>query len=279
LQPIVSVTLYQQIAQDLVGKVRSGELPPGSQLPTEMQLMEAYGASRNTVRSALSQLQDMGMISRRRNRGTRVEGPPAAGAFTQSMSTLDDLVSLARTAQRKVESAREEVLDVKRARELGCAPGSRWLHIAMTRHASGAAVPLGWTDAYVDPHYKELRRLASRHPDALLAEYAAWVEERTGRRLLHGEIVSLGVLIMAHLQENAPEAAAATVRAAGVAVQPAAIGTCWAEVEAAVLALPEYARDVVPWYTVVDALVEGDPARTRLRRRFREAQAFVAALA
>jgi len=36
----VSVTLYQQIAQDLVGKVRSGELPPGSQLPTEMQLME-----------------------------------------------------------------------------------------------------------------------------------------------------------------------------------------------------------------------------------------------
>jgi len=180
LQPIVSVTLYQQIAQDLVGKVRSGELPPGSQLPTEMQLMEAYGASRNTVRSALSQLQDMGMISRRRNRGTRVEGPPAAGAFTQSMSTLDDLVSLARTAQRKVESAREEVLDVKRARELGCAPGSRWLHIAMTRHASGAAVPLGWTDAYVDPHYKELRRLASRHPDALLADL---IETHYGRRI------------------------------------------------------------------------------------------------
>jgi glycerol-1-phosphate dehydrogenase [NAD(P)+] len=108
----------------------------------------------------------------------------------------------------------------------------------------------------------------------------AWcLEERTGRRLLHGEIVSLGVLLMAHLQGNAPEAAAATVRAAGVPVQPAAIGTTWAEVEAAVLALPEYARDVVPWYTVMDALLDGDPARTRLRRRFREARAFVEALA
>lgn len=108
----------------------------------------------------------------------------------------------------------------------------------------------------------------------------AWcLEERTGRRLLHGEIVSLGVLLMAHLQENAPEVAAATVRAAGVPVQPAAIGTTWAEIEAAVLALPEYARDVVPWYTVMDALVAGDPARARLRRRFREAQAFVEELA
>lgn len=176
----MSVTLYQQIAQDLVAKVRSGELPPGSLLPTEMQLMEAYGASRNTVRSALSQLQDMGMISRRRNRGTRVEAPPAAGAFTQSMSTLDDLVSLARTAQRKVASAGEIVLDVRRARELRCAPGSRWLHIAMTRHAGAATLPLGWTDAYVDPHYKELRRLASRHADALLADL---IETHYGRRI------------------------------------------------------------------------------------------------
>jgi glycerol dehydrogenase-like iron-containing ADH family enzyme len=108
----------------------------------------------------------------------------------------------------------------------------------------------------------------------------AWcLEERTGRRLLHGEIVSLGVLLMAHLQDNAPEVAAATIRAAGVPVQPAAIGTTWAEVEAAVLALPEYARDVVPWYTVVDALVDGDPARARLRRRLQAARGFVETLA
>jgi glycerol-1-phosphate dehydrogenase [NAD(P)+] len=107
----------------------------------------------------------------------------------------------------------------------------------------------------------------------------AWcLEEQTGRRLLHGEIVSLGVLLMAHLQGNAPETAAATIRAAGVPVQPAAIGTTWAEVETAVLALPEYARAVVPWYTVVDPLVEGDPARTRLRARLREARAFVEGL-
>ncbi|HWC02068.1 MAG TPA: iron-containing alcohol dehydrogenase [Methylomirabilota bacterium] len=122
-------------------------------------------------------------------------------------------------------------------------------------------------------------RLPRARFNAASEHLLAWcLEERTGRRLLHGEIVSLGVLLMAHLQGNAPERAAATIRAAGVTVQPAAIGTTWAEVEAAVLALPEYARDVVPWYTVVDPLVEGDPARRQLRARFREAQAFVEGL-
>jgi Peptidase family M20/M25/M40 len=96
-------------------------------------------------------------------------------------------------------------------------------------------------------------RLPRARLNAASEHLLAWcLEERTGRHLLHGEIVCLSVLLMAHLQENAPELAAATIGAAGVPVQPAAIGTTWAEVEAARLALPEYARDVVPWHTVVD---------------------------
>jgi glycerol-1-phosphate dehydrogenase [NAD(P)+] len=122
-------------------------------------------------------------------------------------------------------------------------------------------------------------RLPRARFNAASEHLLAWcLEERTGRRLLHGEIVSLGVVLMAHLQGNAPEIAAATVRAAGVPIQPAAVGTSWEEIEAAVLALPEYARDVVPWYTVIDPLVDGDPARERLRARFHAARAFVEVL-
>ena len=122
-------------------------------------------------------------------------------------------------------------------------------------------------------------RLPAARFNAASEHLLAWcLEERTGRRLLHGEIVGLGVLLMAHLQGNAPEVAAETIRAAGVPVQPAAIGTSWDEIEATVVALPEYARDVVPWYTVIDPLVDGDPARGRLRERFRAARAFVETL-
>jgi glycerol-1-phosphate dehydrogenase [NAD(P)+] len=108
----------------------------------------------------------------------------------------------------------------------------------------------------------------------------AWcLEERTGRRLVHGEIVSLGILLMAHLQGNAPEQAAAVIRTARVAVQPAEIGITWDAVEAAVLALPAYAWEVVPWYTIVDELApDARRSRARLRAAFDAARGFVEGL-
>jgi GntR family transcriptional regulator len=174
----VPVALYQRIAEELAQKVTSGTWPVGALFPTEHQLMDQYGASRNTIRAALKQLQDIGMVSRRRNRGTMVEGPPASGAFTQSLSTLEDLVSLAQTATREISATREVVLDIRMARELGIAPGSRWLHIAMIRREAGAVSPLGWTDAYADPRYAGLRRLAIKHPDQLLCDL---IEKNFGR--------------------------------------------------------------------------------------------------
>lgn len=105
----------------------------------------------------------------------------------------------------------------------------------------------------------------------------AWcLEERTGRRLLHGEIVALGTLLMAHLQGHDPEGVARVVADARVSVQPEAIGTTWDEVTAAVLALPAYAREVVPWYTIVTRIAEtegasGLAARVDRARRFVEA--------
>ena len=74
-----------------------------------------------------------------------------------------------------------------------------------------------------------------------------WLEQRSGRRLIHGEIVSLGTILMAHIQGNAPERAARVVRDARCAFQPGDIGTTWEQIEDAVLTLHEYARDVLPW--------------------------------
>jgi DNA-binding GntR family transcriptional regulator len=177
----VPVPLYQRIAEDLHQKIRSGEFPVSTVMPAELLLMERYGASRNTIRGALKQLQDMGLVSRRRNRGTVVERPPAMGAFTQSLSTLEDLVSLARTAARTIESSAQRVLDIATARELGCAAGSRWLHIAMTRREGDAATTLGWTDAFVDIHYAGIEHLAAQHPDQLLCDL---IESSYGRRIV-----------------------------------------------------------------------------------------------
>ncbi|GLY82012.1 GntR family transcriptional regulator [Actinoallomurus iriomotensis] len=53
---------YRRIAAELVAAIEAGEYPPGSQLPGEAQLADQFGASRNTIRSALGELDGRGLI-------------------------------------------------------------------------------------------------------------------------------------------------------------------------------------------------------------------------
>jgi len=64
--------MYRQIAEDLRGQIESGELGPGSQLPTELELRDKHGASRNTVRDAIKWLTNLGLVATRPGQGTFV---------------------------------------------------------------------------------------------------------------------------------------------------------------------------------------------------------------
>jgi GntR family transcriptional regulator len=62
--------MYRQIADDLRAKIESGEIARGSQLPTEIELMDRYDASRNTVRDAIKLLITRGLVETRPGQGT-----------------------------------------------------------------------------------------------------------------------------------------------------------------------------------------------------------------
>jgi GntR family transcriptional regulator len=64
--------MYRQIADDLRQKIEAGQLEPGSQLPTELELREQYDASRNTVRDAVKWLITRGLVETRAGQGTFV---------------------------------------------------------------------------------------------------------------------------------------------------------------------------------------------------------------
>ena len=71
-QAIMAGPLYRQIAEELRRQIDSGELAPGSQLPTEDELMEICRASRNTVRGAINQLTIRGLVNTLHGKGTFV---------------------------------------------------------------------------------------------------------------------------------------------------------------------------------------------------------------
>lgn len=60
------------IATDLAAKIRHKQFSPGEYLPSESQLADLYGASRETVRKALSQLNSLGMIQKIKGKGSLV---------------------------------------------------------------------------------------------------------------------------------------------------------------------------------------------------------------
>lgn len=56
------MTKYQKIYQDLLEKIKRGDIKPHTLLPSESELMKIYDASRDTVRKALNLLLNDGYI-------------------------------------------------------------------------------------------------------------------------------------------------------------------------------------------------------------------------
>ena len=73
LKPIRESRLLPRLAvEQLRAMIQSGELPDGSQLPSEPELAKALNISRSTLRAALSYLENEGTVLRRRGVGTFV---------------------------------------------------------------------------------------------------------------------------------------------------------------------------------------------------------------
>ena len=65
----MAVAAYARIAEDLRGKIASRYIKPGGPLPSELELRDEYGASRNTVLDAIKKLKDEGLVETRPGQG------------------------------------------------------------------------------------------------------------------------------------------------------------------------------------------------------------------
>ncbi len=61
---------YYQLKEHLKTQIRSGEIAPGEQLPSETELVGKFRLSRHTVRKAFAELEHEGWIFREQGRGT-----------------------------------------------------------------------------------------------------------------------------------------------------------------------------------------------------------------
>ena len=68
----ISVPLYRQLKEILEERIRQGRFRPGERLPAERELCRQFGVSRITVRQALDELANEGLLYRHQGSGTFV---------------------------------------------------------------------------------------------------------------------------------------------------------------------------------------------------------------
>jgi DNA-binding GntR family transcriptional regulator len=174
-------TRYAVVAKDLLEGISNGRYPVGTLLPTEFELCELYDVSRHTVRAAITQLQNQGLVSRRKRVGTRVEASSPKGGYSQSLASVSDLVHLAETQVRSIQHVHHFVADIALAKRLGLVPGEHYFCVSSIRvDQENLRAPLCWTDVYAQDIYSEVVELAEQHPDELIA---ALIERHYGRHI------------------------------------------------------------------------------------------------
>ncbi|CAM3816427.1 GntR family transcriptional regulator [Litorimonas haliclonae] len=72
LNPDKPEPLYHQLYTALKNKIQTGALPTGAKVPSEKELSDNLDVSRITVKRALNDLAESGLVSRSRGRGTIV---------------------------------------------------------------------------------------------------------------------------------------------------------------------------------------------------------------
>jgi DNA-binding GntR family transcriptional regulator len=149
---------YQRVADDLMKRIGSGKYPVGDYLPTEMELCQRYGISRHTVREALRQLRDSGLICRRRRVGTEVVARTPKAGYKQPTNQFGDLLQYSEESQVSILETKPMVCDAALAEMLESRKGARWLRVSSLRAVSGDSRPICMTTAYLDLRLPDLEQ-------------------------------------------------------------------------------------------------------------------------
>ncbi|BCH23384.1 GntR family transcriptional regulator [Mesorhizobium sp. L-8-10] len=85
------------VAESLSAKIRSRQLAPGAQLPTEAELCAEYDVSRTVIREAVARLRSDGMVVPHQGRGMFVSEMPTPRNFSipdEALKTLPETIAL-----------------------------------------------------------------------------------------------------------------------------------------------------------------------------------------
>ena len=134
--------LYQQLMSRLKDDIMAGVYAPGARIPSEQVLCDTYGVSRVTVRKAMVDLVQEGLLVRRQGKGTFVAQERIKRDLQHITSFSQACRQNGHTAGARLISAEIAEVSAEEAARLNIAPGSRVVEIIRLRLCDGEPVML-----------------------------------------------------------------------------------------------------------------------------------------
>ncbi len=133
--------LYRQLMQRIRADIASGVYPVHSRIPSEAELGETYKVSRVTVRKALAELTQDGLLRRMQGKGTYVCAPRLRSSLRDVTSFQEACRMMGRSAGARVISSQTVHVDEDQKEVLGLS-GDEAVEIVRLRTADGDPVML-----------------------------------------------------------------------------------------------------------------------------------------
>lgn len=148
------IPLYHQLARQLSDAIADGRLQPGDPFENEVALGQRLHVSRPTVRRAIQEMVDRGLLIRRRGLGTHVANRKVHRRFKLS-SLYDELEREGREPHTLV-LAHEIVVDERTAGALDLPKDTPMLSLLRVRLAGDS--PLALLHNWLPPAYTDITR-------------------------------------------------------------------------------------------------------------------------
>lgn len=139
--------LYYQLKTHILESISAGEYAPGQMLPSERELQERFGVSRATVRQALAELVNEGVLERRQGIGTIVAPKRIAPQLLRLTSFTEDMRGRGHAAGSQTLTASCVAPPPNVRERLMLAPGESVWEVYRLRLADGE--PIGLQQLYV----------------------------------------------------------------------------------------------------------------------------------
>lgn len=127
------MSLWREISQTIERRILAREFTPGDKLPTEDELSRQFMVNRHTVRRALSDLQDKGIVESTQGRGSFVRRPSTPMRLHRRPRFTDRVRERGSTPRTEILKLQVRPADSRIAAQLGIRTGQPVVYLERRR--------------------------------------------------------------------------------------------------------------------------------------------------